>query len=296
MIWLVRIVLLLLGVLLLLLLGAFLSGRDKRAYPVMDPSVSVMMSGESMSVQQLAEKYQPLVYLDPAVKNPPLLWQWYNAVDVQDHIDLVYYTVWQNEINPNALIHAYYSLFRAAYYGYPLYDIEYFQVSVSKADGSIQRLMFETGPSDNFYSVFNTHIVAQVERQADGSYEERLSDRDSGEELRSFPIAPEFSGQHAKFAVQTWNHLSKLVTADNAGQYAKQVAVSDLRNLSASDYSNYKFVRKSQGTHVTRESGRSILMAVPAGLLLVTYPFWLLSKVQGISRRRSNAAPNTHQS
>ncbi len=263
-----------------LLIAVYVTGREARAYPVLAEDTLTQVGSGQIAVRDLAVRYHPLVYKQPEVESPPLLWLWYNAVDAGDHIDLIYYFVWQNEINPIPLIHRYYSIFRAFYYGYPLYDIEYFQVGVAKGDGSIASLMFETGPSDDFYSVINAHIVVQAGRLASGEYQARYLDRSTQAEIRSLTLVPEFDGEHVKVAAQTWNHLSTLVTAGNDSVYTEGLDSDLVKNLSAADYSNYKFVRKSQGSHVTRENRFGVLVSAAAIFILVTLPAMLLSRLR----------------
>ncbi len=60
---LLRILLLLVGIILVLLVAAFLSGRDRRAYAVLSDSSSVKIAGKSLRVPELALEYQPRYYL-----------------------------------------------------------------------------------------------------------------------------------------------------------------------------------------------------------------------------------------
>ena len=164
--WLLTAALLLLTLFGALLIGVAITGRDRRAYPVLPPEAIVTVAGQRFTVAELAARYQPRFYLRPDTPSPPLLWVWYEAVlNNAGVISLVYYQTWETEVNPNPTIQKLYSVFRAAYYGYPLYDIEYFQVDVALADSTVTRLRFETGATDDFFMVLSDHIIVILDRQ-----------------------------------------------------------------------------------------------------------------------------------
>jgi hypothetical protein len=266
-----------LGFLVILLFSAFITGRTKRAYPVLDNNLMIVVNGQSGTVNEFAEKYRPVMYKQEMVITPPILWVWYNAVDMGDRIDYIYYNVWENEINPNPLVHRYYSFFRAFYYGYPLYDIEYIQITVSKSDGVVDEIRFETGPSDNYYSIFNEHIVVKANRKSSDDYQFQLIDRDTRNEIELYVDNPKFTETHIKLGVQTWNHLSTLIVPSNESVYTVEVPCNQLKYLSNEEYANAKFVRKSQGDHITTENKLSIVVSVIAIFVFVTIPAKLLS-------------------
>jgi hypothetical protein len=68
---------------------------------------------------------------------------------------------------------------------------------------------------------------------------------------------------------QTWNHLSRLLTAEDQNM---QVLDAELKMLSPDEYSQYKFVRKSQGDHRTREDALGVALGTIAVILYVTIP------------------------
>lgn len=255
---------------LLLLILAFLTGRVNRSYPVMDGTLEVEINGEKGALQSFAEKYQPVMYKQPEIVTPPILWVWWNAVDRGDKIDFIYYNVWENEINPNPTVHSYYSFFRSFYYGYPLYDIEYIQVTISKLTGQVDGIRFETGPSDNFHSLFNEHIVLKASHVGGIDYAVKLINRDTRNEIKSFAAQPKFDGSHISLGVQTWNHLSNLLVASNESIYLERVPAGQLKQLSDDEYASYKFVRKSQGDHVTTEDPISRVVSIVAVFVFVT--------------------------
>lgn len=264
------------AVLISVLLSVFLTGRVKRSYPVLSGETKIEIDRFFDTVDNFANKYRPIMYKQATVETPPILWVWYNAVDNGESVDFVYYNVWENEISPNTTIHRYYSFFRAFYYGYPLYDIEYVQVSVTKRDGRVKSVMFETGPSNDYYSVFNEHIVLKA-TYGKKDYLVNLTDRDSKESISSYNDTPQFQNLNIKLGVQTWNHLSVLLLPSNSSFYVEEVPYRSLKFLSNEDYAGYKFARKSQGDHVTKENKLGVAFSAIAIFVFVTIPSKLLS-------------------
>jgi hypothetical protein len=246
---------------------AYMTGHDARAYTVLPPDAEVEIAGKSIGISELASQYQPTMNLRQTNPSPPLLWTWYEAIRTDSGIDLVYYQVWEDEINPDPFLHWLYHIFRAAYYGSPVRDIEYFQISISAADGDVQKIMFETSPKDDYFVTFSKHLVACYQRRPDGLFDASLRDRSSGLEVSKLSgVAPIFENHRIQVLAQTWNHLTRLVTpADtNLTQLPTQ-----LKFLTDEEYAAYKFVRKSQGDHRTGENPWTARIALLAFLTLL---------------------------
>jgi hypothetical protein len=265
--WVVKIILV--G-LIVPLVSASITGYDRRTYAVLLPEEVVQIAGIRRSVKQLAAKYQPAMFLRSTTPSPPLLWVWYEAVPNQAILDFVYYYAWRNEIHPEPFIHALYSIYRAAYYGYPLNDIEYFQVSVSPATGEVVGLRFETSSGDDYFASVNQHLVAQYQRNANGTFTEEISSTDGNPISMKDEASVLFTSDHVLAGVQTWNHLSRLLAPfDQDFDIALQAALKPLNNQ---DYARFKFVRKSQGDHQSQEIRWKFPAAVIATLALIGYP------------------------
>ena len=256
-------------IIITLLFSVAITGHDQRAYSVMDPGDLVEVAGRQLSIEDLASVYQPKVFLRSTNTSPPLLWVWFEAVLNENSVDLVYYHVWENEINPNAAFHKLYSIFRAAYYGFPLYDIEYFQVSISRTSGEVVSLVFETSLGDDFSVTLSEHIVVRYELGNDGKYMETWITRTGDEISRVAGVPVYFDGMRVLVNVQTWNHLTSILSGSRSEYLFLDAS---LRALSAEDYSKLKFVRKSQGDHRTIENRWTRPLAVLASFLLVTLP------------------------
>ncbi len=257
----------------LLLAAAAATGYDKPAFPVLESGARVTIEGNETTISDLAAKYQPVMALRSTTPSPPLLWVWYQAVPAKDSIDLIYYHVWQDEINPNPWVHKVYSLFRAAYYGYPLYDIEYLQVSVSPQNGAITGLRFETSPGNDYFPTLSEHKLVRYQLCADGSYEELVIKKD-GEVLSRTPGAPVFfEGQHVRVGAATWNHLTRLVAPAETDYNIR--FNPELKPLAAEEYAHYKFVRKSQGDHRTAENTVGFVLSRLAMLVILGLPVGL---------------------
>lgn len=271
------------GLLILIILiisfwiAAFLTGHTKRAYKFMAPSDTIYIGNKAVKVKELSEEYEPKMFLRSNTPTPKLNWIWYEVVPNINTVDITYYYTWENEINPNPTFHNYYSVFRAAYYGYPLYDIEYFQVSVNKLNGNIQRIRFETSISDNYFQSTVEHFILSVKRDDKGIYHK--SNINSKEEnLDNDELTDiELDDNRLMVGVQTWNHLSRLLYKEQLADY-KILQEAPLKFLSDSEYSKYKFVRKSQGDHKTKENRFSLIIGSIFVFLLLTIPLYFVTK------------------
>jgi hypothetical protein len=263
------------------LVAAVVTGRDRRAYPIASPEDSLEVNGHTTSAGELAITYQPVVYLRENNPSPPLLWTWYEVVPDTNTIDITYYQNWENEINPSPTLYILYATFRAAYYGYPLYDIEFFQIRIDKTTGKIVGLLFETSPEDDFYVTISEHLVARYELRPDGRYDKVLKDK-SGEVVAQSVEDVMFEGTHALNLAQTWNHLTRLLIQSDSGINSLE---SSLKFLSSDDYARFKFVRKSQGDHKTSPNIISLIFGTISFYGLLTIPVFL---IRSFKRKKSN--------
>jgi hypothetical protein len=248
------------------LAGLSITGQDKRAYPALSSSQSVTIGSDSLPVGTLAKIYQPLTKHQSSLSTPPLLWDFYEAIETETILTFIYYHFWQDEIHPNPAIHAFYWLYRAAYYGYPVRDIEYCQVDVNKNNGEVSKIRFETSPGSNFFVTVSHHITVIYSRTSEGIYDADLKEL-SGEIITHQAVVQvDFVNKRVVTGPATWNHLSKLVPADDPS-YDLTFNV-DLKYLSDAEYRRHKFSRKSHGDFMTVEN-TALRNAVTGGLLLV---------------------------
>ncbi len=263
------------------LIGLAVTGYERRAYPTLPPDSTLTLAGQTVSVRDLAERYQPALFLRAGTESPPLLWVWYEAVANVEAgtVSLVYYHAWQGEINPNPVVDVLYAGFRALYYGYPLYDIEYQQVDVALADGAIQRVRFETGAADDFYAVVSEHRVVTLTRLPSGRYRQEVGDRAGQILAAESEVDVEAADGRLRLGVQTWNHMSVLLSQSPDPAYPKAVPVAPLRALTDEDYARYRFARKSQGDHQTVENpfARPVAGLIGAAALYAAAA-WLLRR------------------
>jgi hypothetical protein len=229
----------------------------------------VVINNQSITIQTLAEQYLPEMHLRKTTPSPPLLWVFYEAVNTQNTIDLTYYHVWENEINPNPTLDKAYWLFRAAYYGYPVRDIEFFEIKVDPKTGKVTEFLFETSPTDDYFVTISEHIRARYILQTDGSYTEIRSTKNNVDLSRQMGILPIFNDHQVQCLAQTWNHLSRLLTPHDEDINKLNTT---LKQLTDQEYRAYKFTRKSQGDHQTRENPLSIVLITIATICLVIIP------------------------
>ncbi len=256
-------------------LGLALTGHKSRAYAVLPADARVTLSGETLTVAELAARYQPQIAMRPGTESPPAVALWYEVAETPEGWALVYSPEWDDEIHPNPWLHALYAVFRAATYGYPLQDVEYIQINVARDSGEIVRVRYETSPQSDYNVTVSEHWLVYLDRAGSEGYTQRITDS------RGQPVAPattvELSpagGRQLRFGIVTWNHLLALVADESV--YSRPVPF-ELSYLDDATYRRHKYARKSQGDLVTAESTLEPLLAVAAcfGLLLgLQSPLW----------------------
>lgn len=251
-------------------LAAMITGRDERTYFVLSPDDNVVVAGKTYKALALAKRFQPKMYLRMDTPSPDLLWYWYVVIPNKNSYEIIYYQVWENEIHPLKLFHIFYAIFRTAYYGYPLYDIEYFQVSVSKDSGDITGLLFETSPSDDFFVNSSEHVIVRYTKHSDDLYVVVYRDKASGQIIDKVEgVSVEMDNGHPLLLSQTWNHLTRLKSNNDTNVLFLD---APLRFLTEKEYSRYKFVRKSQGDFQTVENRWSLAVASLLSFVMIALP------------------------
>lgn len=247
-----KILLFILVVWLLLVIAGYVSaavtGRVKRAYATLAPNTVVKIAEVEKSLDGWAQEYRPVMMLRSRLPTPPLLKVLYEGIDQPDTLVLVYYHVWEDEVHPDPVYHRLYWLFRAAFYGYPVRDIEYFQVTVDKHSGEVAQVLYETTPGADYFPRLSKHILARYQRTATG-YSLTLSERDGGYISEQQNAEVQFQGRHIVVGVATWNHLTQAVKPSDVDfDVTTQVPLGVLTDQA---YRDGKYVRKSQGDFKT---------------------------------------------
>lgn len=267
-----------------ILLAAYLTGRTPRAYSVLPPDQILHIAGEESSVATWAERYAPQLHLRPETPSPPLLGIWYEAIPTDQGLDFVYHFNWEDEKAPHKTVNALYAVFRAAYFGYPLRDVEYFQVGVNVETGNVDRLLVETSRTAKFDTDIVEHIVLEAERSSENVF--WVEKREKGGKLvEQYEGEQLFEGRHVQAGVATWNHLSNLLSSESQSEYSiRQTAA--LAPLDEATYKGYKFARKSQGGHNSSEPLSGKIFAGVIVLFSFIFPIVLIRW----SRRRKRSA------
>lgn len=277
------VILVVLLIIIVSLLIALLTGRDKRAYPILPFDQPIKIGQDQRTIIEWAEIYQPLMKIRSTTPSPDLLFAYVEAIDHGETIDFVYYHVWEDEIHPNKLLHFLYRVFRGSYYGMPVRDIEYCQVNVNRQTGDVDRLRFETTPGTDYDVVISEHIISIYKRNNHTFDLERFNTK--GNLLsKETGVNIQFDLYRPVLGVATWNHLSQIVSPGD--QEFSIVFNAPLKPLTNQEYQNGKFVRKSQADYKTIENPITkyagtvaffIFIGIPANLL---YRHFFMKKVK----------------
>lgn len=226
------------------LIGAGVTGHDRRSYSTVGASSEVTVAGIATGASDLATRYRPILRLDPDRATPPLVRTFYEVVDSGDDVTLLYHQVWADEVHPNRLADAAYRVYRAAVYGLPPRDVERTAITVSKADGAIKGVIFDGASGQPYDTAAPRHDVVELSRRTDGLYTETVDG------VRSpAAIALPLEADRLALGNATWNHLSVLVTA-SMSEYAETPDVP-LEELTDDLYGDGKYARKAPPGAIT---------------------------------------------
>jgi hypothetical protein len=227
------------------------------------------VAGKKLGLEQLATFFQPQLFQKPGDYSPPALAMWWEAIDAGDSLALVYHPVWQDERHPMPLLHWIYYAYRAIVYGVPVRDIEYLQINISRSDGLIQRIRYETSSAASYGQSIVEHVRIIIDR--DGTeYMETATAPDNAPIVRSISaISPPL-----KFGIATWSHQFVLLE-NSVGDYTVPLAMP-LEYLTEANYRKYKLARRSQGDFATTESivGRTAKVVMRTMMLGLPYLYY----------------------
>lgn len=270
--------------LLLVIVGyaaAALTGRVKRGYATLPAGALVKIAGDEKTLEQWANEFKPLMMQRSRLPTPPLLAVLYEGIQQPEELVLVYYHVWEDEVHPDPIYHRLYYWFRAAFYGSPVRDIEFFQVSVDQQSGAVTQVLFETTPGSDYFVRLSKHILARYTRTGT-QYKLTLSERDGDLISEQENAEIQFQDRHIVVGVATWNHLTQAVKPGDADFDLTAAAPLDL--LTEEAYRDGKYVRKSQGDFKTSLPLVDKLFGLFAAGVVMG-PIWLLYSIFFPNRR-----------
>jgi len=220
-------------------------GYQGREYEVLDQFSIITIGNKSLKINEFVIDYQPQVFYKLNKKQDSLLKTFYEVIEKDEVYRIIYYHCWQNEYNPSKILNIIYNVFRSAYYGKPLYDIEYFQIDVSKKDGKPIKFRMESSMKNKFDQKFVKHYTSEL-KEVENEYVLSITDSRNKfyKESKTTPILKDYS---IFVGVQTWNHMLVFLSNNNKNKFERYPLNSKLIYLSKDLYKKHKFSRKSKG-------------------------------------------------
>lgn len=261
-------------------LGMAITGRVSRAYKVSSPDFNLEIGGVSRSVSEWAAAYQPTILNAPDHAPPAPIAMWYEVSQAdRQTVAFIYHSMWEDEYhNPITATDVLYRWYRAVVYGSPR-DIEYVEIFVDPASGTIVRVRFETAAVGDYQRTITEHLYAFLNR-ANGSLVYHVEDS-SGNIITPDTPRPDlgWSTEHpVALFVSTWNHLYSL---DSPGSQYLPLNMP-LKYLDDQSYKDYKFATRSQGDIATQtdQRGRYAVVAILWLALVATSFVFLFRSVR----------------
>ena len=271
-------------ILIFLVSGTYLTGHQIRDYQVSPPDQEIDFLGKQVKLSELADIYQPDLYHNSSFETPPLLWIWYEPILQDDYLDIIYSYAWENEINPIKVLHIYYSQFRAVFYGYPVYDIEYIQVRISRENGNVVYARFETSSSNDYDKPFQEHLVNKVTINSYQDFVEKKYNQDGDLLSEESTTGKVVINNRIQIASQTWNHMQRIKIDET---YDQRIDAS-LQFLGEEEYKKYRFVRKSQSDYQTEENFISNSISAVTKFIFLTLPAAILLFIFSAAKKQNN--------
>ncbi|NTW31971.1 MAG: hypothetical protein HGB12_04995 [Bacteroidetes bacterium] len=234
-------------ILIALIYSACYTGNKSRNYKVINSNEQIILADKSYSASEIAKIYQPVIRANPKYEIQKLLWTWYEVIDKSSYYEIVYYNCWENEINPDHTFDFLYKIYRALYFGYPIFDIEYFQVNINKKTAKAESYLFETSINNDYNQKIIKHYISKIKRISDTLFTNETYEK-NGNKLISNNLLLKTTLNRVHLGIKTWNHLLCPISEENEGTY-NVIFDSELKELSAGDYEKYKFCRKSRNTN-----------------------------------------------
>jgi len=257
-------------------IGHGLSGFLPRKYEVLPPETTVSLAGNSLSLEELVQKYRPSYWLPEQQSSPASERILYEVIEGEKVYTIVYHPEWENEIAPDQTQHIFYAAFRLVKYGFSLKDIEFVQLTINKNSGIIEKILLETINSENtFNSNLQQHYRLLLERTGENTYKKVLSDTEEGAVIKEdFFLMME--SEASQLLIATWNHLSKIANIEFKGEGHQQQSFQ-LTFLTGDIYKRLKLARRSQGDFKTKESPMNTPIIFFVGVIALFYFFVIMS-------------------
>ncbi len=220
----------------------------------MQQTEKAQIAEQYYSLAQLAQQYEPYIYLDTNRVSPPAVCNWYEVIEQPNNYVLVYHLEWRDEIAPNPLLDYLYGIYRGAVYGVPLKDVEYIQLTIEKKTGSILAVKFETNtPQSQYDTNLQAHHYVSIFKTSN-NYFKVIKDGKGAIVKEEIPIQLMLADDtHLLFNISTWNHLLQLSTIASNAQAQQQIF--PLQYLDDTTYVTDNYARKGQGDFKSEETG-----------------------------------------
>lgn len=242
------------------LLGLKLTSYKKRDYPLLNPDDVII----GQSVLSILEIYKPIFYQQAQIKKS-IKFIFYEAIDQNDNLVLIYRPFWDDEIHPNFILNLAYKNYRLYYYG-SIRDIEFVEMFIDKKTGVLQSFSFEAlaqGSSINTPQHEFAHIIKRGQKYYNATKNNEL-------------VEVLFEKKQIVFQITTWNHLLAL-----ANEPIGEKINASLKPLTDKLYKKYAISRRSSGFIKTEENRKltlslSISLMAIFGLILPIVLYFLL--------------------
>ncbi|MFX0061796.1 MAG: hypothetical protein ACFFC7_06380 [Candidatus Hermodarchaeota archaeon] len=220
-----------------------LTGRSLPPYSVLNPSDSINIGTETLSVEEIVQEYAPIVYQASNFSAGTPQKMFYELQVNDSEIIILYRSFWADENHPIVGLDILYDIFRELYYG-SIADIEPIQLRLNTSTGEVKEIYFQMDPTHNYAAFVPQHNSVILRLVAHNNYSMTVQ-----RELKGF-VSPFWQEKRILLKVETWNHLFNLYNNESLEKYESLALEPYTEEL----YWQFKSIRRIAGPVFTAPS------------------------------------------
>ncbi len=252
-----------------------LTGRGLPPYSVLNPSASINIGTETLSVEEIVQEYAPILYQASNFSAGTPQKMFYELQVNDSEIIILYRSFWTDENHPIAVLDILYDIFREIYYG-SIADIEPIQLRLNASTGEVKEIYFQMDPTHNYAAFVPQHDSVILRLVSHNNYSMTVQRQSKGF------ISPFWQGKRILLKVETWNHLFNLYNNESLEKYDSLVFEPYTEDL----YWQFKSIRRIAGPVFTAPSDTPQILLLIILVVIVEISAFLKIVLKGPKKIR----------
>ncbi|MFX1253562.1 MAG: hypothetical protein ACFFCZ_18270 [Promethearchaeota archaeon] len=220
-----------------------LTGRGLPPYSTVNPSASINIGTETLSIEEIVQEYAPILYQVANFSAGAPQKMFYELQVNNSEIIILYRSFWTDENHPIVGLDILYDIFREIYYG-SIADIEPIQLRLNASTGEVKEIYFQMDPTHNYDAFVPQHDSVILRLVSHNNYSMTVQ-----RQLKGI-VRPFWQEKRILLKVETWNHLFNLYNNESLKKYDSLALEPYTEDL----YWQYKSIRRIAGPAFTAHS------------------------------------------